>query len=187
MKITQINAINYSQQKLSARKNNENEPPKTETQTQPSFKANLRVLSCAESVIKGDVKKFREACYLFAQKLQKETLQPFDTVILRKITGTPKQIQDGGGYWKSPGHWENRGGYGGNHFVPDKIKYGQYGELERNADPYYVATTSSENLEICINTSKTGFFYNDNHSADQISDDMINAYKHVRYLEHYAN
>ena len=38
MKVLQINAMNYSQQSLSASKNNENEPTKPEIQTQPSFK-----------------------------------------------------------------------------------------------------------------------------------------------------
>ena len=36
MKISQIGVMNYNARNLSARKNNENEPPKTETQ--PNFK-----------------------------------------------------------------------------------------------------------------------------------------------------
>ena len=38
MRISQINAMNYSSKNLSAHKNNGNEPPKTNTQTQTNFK-----------------------------------------------------------------------------------------------------------------------------------------------------
>lgn len=151
-----------------------------------SSKAHLKVLCSAESAIKGDIGKFREVCYLLSKKLSAETKHPGDVVILRAITGKAKNIQTGS-YTVIPGHWENRGGYGGNVFVRDTIRSGQYGEIVTPAPTYQSPSYSSENLELAINESKCGFYYNDDHSKEQIAEDLFNAYKHVRYVEHYEN
>lgn len=184
MKIMQISAVSSNSKFLSSKRNDNEEIAKT---NQATFRACLKVASNAEGAIEGSLRKFREVCNILKQKLGAETLFPNDKVILRKITGEAKQIGTGRGtYGSTPGHWENRGGYGGNVFVRDTVKYGQYGEFERPAPAPYYPEYHNENLEIAINKSKTGFYYNDERSEEQIAEDLFNAYKHVRYLEHYA-
>ena len=56
MQITPINAINYVSGKLSTRKNNENEPPKTESQ--PNFKAELYVTNAAKKRINASIEQY---------------------------------------------------------------------------------------------------------------------------------
>lgn len=182
MKISQINNVNYNSKMVNTKSN----ITRKNTEEQPSFKAHLKVASSAERAISGSLSKFREVCYLFGKKLEAETLHSGDIVHLRAITGTPKKIASGF-HTVTPGHWENRGGYGGYKFVRDTVHSGQYGEIVTPAPASYATSYSSENLEVAINDSKTGFYYNDDCSEEQIAEDLLNAYKHVRYKEHYEN
>lgn len=143
MKISPISVMNYNTKSPNVKRNNDSEEIPTETQ--PNFKAHLKVSSTAEEAIKGSLSKFREACYLLGQKLEAETLHKSDVVWITRIYRSAKSVPTG--------------------------------ELK----------TSKENLEIAINDSSTGFYYNDTRSTEQIAEDMFNAYKHVRYVEHYEN
>ena len=185
IKIMQIGVVSSNSKILSSKRNDNEKIAKT---NRTNFRAHLKVASNAEGAIEGSLRKFREVCNILKQKLDAETLFPNDKVILRKITGESKQIGTGRGtYGSTPGHWENRGGYGGNVFVRDTVKKcGPYGEFEEPVPAPYYPEYRNENLEIAINKSKTGFYYNDERSEEQIAEDLFNAYKHVRYLEHYA-
>ena len=41
-------------------------------------------------------------------------------------------------------------------------------------------------FEVRIQDKVTGFYFNTRRTISQIAEDMYNAYKHVRYLKHYA-
>lgn len=143
MRISPIGVMNYNTKRVSVKRNNDSgEIP---TETQPNFKAHLKVSSTAEGAIKGSLSKFREACYLLGQKLESETLHRSDVVWITQIYRNAESIPTGG------------------------------------------LKTAKENLEISINDSRTGFYYNEDRSTEQIAEDMFNAYKHVRYVEHYKD
>ncbi len=41
-------------------------------------------------------------------------------------------------------------------------------------------------LEVRLQDKVTGFFFNTERTISQITEDLYNSYKHVRYLQHYA-
>lgn len=149
MRVLSINGFGYG---LNCKKTEQ--PIETKS---PTFKAKLVVANDAYCAVKSTKNKFERAVEHFRHKLALDTINPEDTVILRKLVGKAKEVYTGG-----------------------------VGNMSKNAGSATVSAWEKENLEIAINNSRTGFYYNDYRSEEAIGEDMYNAYKHVRYLEHYA-
>ena len=151
---------------------------KNHVQTNINFNAMLRVKDCALAASKAMPEKFQYVVALLRKKLSADPLNASDVVELRALKGIGNEIPTGETYQK--GSWVGDG-YG-KVFKPE-VKRTGYGC--GNCEPVYGYVTNTENLELGINKSKCGFYFNDKHTAEQISEDLYNAYKHVRYLEHY--
>lgn len=157
-------------------------PIRQTNQATPNFKATLRVSQRLYNFI-GNItsfSKFEEVIFDLRKRLSADPLNASDVVDLRPLTAEAKKVCTGS-YYVPNGHWENCG-YAGK-FVPDVIERPYSAPLVLS--PYTAHTMEKENMEIAINLSRSGFLYNDERSAKQISEDMYNTYKHVRYLEHY--
>ena len=175
MKVSSINGFGYGLNHKKAEQPIESK--------NPAFKAKLVLASDAYLAVNSSKSKFERAVEHFRHKLSLDTLNPEDTVILRKLVGKAKEVCTGSSM-HTPGKWVQQGRL--SYFKPDKIQSGYGGSVLRDADPVPVSTWEKENLEIAINNSKTGFYYNDARPEETLGEDMYNAYKHVRYLEHYS-
>lgn len=155
---------------------------KNHAHTNINFNATLRVKNCALAASKAIPEKFQYVVALLRKKLSADPLNASDVVELRALKGIGEQIPIGGSYQK--GRWKDTGGYGGRVFEPE-LRQVSSSYAGVTYEPVYVPNTATENLELGINRSKCGFYFNNERTAEEISEDLYNAYKHVRYLEHY--